>query len=342
MSALSDPRFWSVLGASALTTLVLARVASRMGWGDAPAPGTAERKLQLRAVPRVGAVALLVGLAFAPAWGDRLGPASATSRVLLGSGPLAFGMSMLAVVAVGAWDDRRAGGLAPLPKLGLQAAALAPLAVGFLLRAWADGPLVGIFGVLLFLGAGLLALNLTNTFDNADGAVASVAALGFAVPVPWVSAACLGFLPFNLDARLPWNRASRAPTAYLGDSGSYVIALLVLVVPGAWPVLWIPLLDLLRLSGVRLRAGSWPWIGDRRHLAHRLQARVRSPAAVAGILALLTLPGSLGSALAAGMPGALPGGLALSAVLYAVALALAPPGTAERPAGNGGPGLRAP
>ena len=195
MSALSDPRFWSVLGASALTTLVLARVASRMGWGDASAPGTAGRKLQLRAVPMVGAAALLVGLAFAPAWGDWLGSASVASRALLGSGPLAFGMSMLAVVAVGAWDDRRAGGLAPLPKLGLQAAALAPLAVGFLLRAWADGPLVGIFGVLLFLGAGLLALNLTNTFDNADGAVASVAALGFAVPVPWVSAACLGFLP---------------------------------------------------------------------------------------------------------------------------------------------------
>jgi len=325
MSALADPRFYLVLGVSALATLGLARVAGLVGWGDAPSAETAGRKLQRRAVPTVGGLAILVGLACAPPWGDGLGSLYRSS--LHGPdglfGLLGLATTILAVLVVGGWDDRRPGGLRPLTKLALQALALAPFAGAVFGRLWAES---GLAPALAFggfvVGAGLVALNVVNTFDNADGAVASVAAVAFAASAPWVSAALLGFLPFNLDARLPWNRASRAPTAYLGDSGSHLVGLLILLVPAAWPALWIPALDLARLCVVRLRAGSRPWIGDRRHLAHRLQARGLPPVAVAASLAGLALPGCLGSALAGRVPGALTGGLVLGALAFALTLAL--------------------
>jgi UDP-GlcNAc:undecaprenyl-phosphate GlcNAc-1-phosphate transferase len=47
-------------------------------------------------------------------------------------------------------------------------------------------------------------------------------------------------------------------------------------------VLSLPLFDLALVVGLRLREGHPPWVGDRRHLSHRLVRRgLRPPVAVA-------------------------------------------------------------
>jgi len=295
--------FWTLCGATWLGTLVLAWCARRVGWGDAATGPAAERKLQRLPVPPVGGLAILVSYA-----------------VFVGGDPEVWASGWMpllgAVFVVGLLDDAIAGGLEPWTKLLLLGLGIsAPL----LLTGGAADPV----GLALAVAVGLAATNVTNTFDNADGAVAAVAVVGFAFVEPVLVAVPLGFLVLNLDSAAPWRRGSAVPTAYLGDSGAYVLGLL-LVAHGAWPAFWIPLLDLLRLSVVRWRAGSRPWIGDRRHLAHRLQARGLPPSLVAANLAAMTVPGCLGVFLADGS-ALLPAlGLALGALIYVFAVRRTP------------------
>lgn len=296
--------------ASLVATGLFARLAPRVGWTDAPRGDDAARKRQRRAVPAVGGLAL--ALVLLP--GGALLEASpvAWGAVLPGEGVRA--LVLAAVLVVGALDDRRP--LAPGPKSLAQLAALAPLAVA------SEHPGAG----LALLALGFLALNVLNTFDNADGALALTSALGFAAVSLPVSAALLGFLPLNLDAARAANRASRAPTAYLGDAGAFLLATLVLWRPEAAGILWLPFLDLARLTWVRWRAGSRPWLGDRRHLAHRLEARGVSRPATAVLLAAIGLPAMLAvpAASATGRPDLCAAGLGLTALLFGVALWRAP------------------
>jgi UDP-GlcNAc:undecaprenyl-phosphate GlcNAc-1-phosphate transferase len=311
MSATPPTTLVAVFAASAVATLVFARLAPRLGWTDGPG---AARKPQLRPVPAVGGAALLVALAFAPgAWDS---PAPEALGPWLPERPWRLAALGL-VFALGTWDDLRP--LGPRDKFIGQILATLPLALGALER----GPAAALMPWGLALGA----LNLLNTFDNADGALTSLCLLGFLGPAPAVSAACLGFLPFNLDAARAANRASGAPSAYLGDAGAFVLALLVVLNPTAAGLLVLPALDLARLSWVRVRAGSRPWIGDRRHLAHRLAGRGLARGAVAALQASLALPAGLGVhralATGAGAPAVL--GCGLTAVGFALALAWARP-----------------
>lgn len=300
------------LCAGAALTWLFARLAPRVGWTDAPRGPDAARKLQGRAVPAVGGFALLcvlaagaeLGTSSAHLWGAYL-PEERVRTVVLA-----------AVFLVGALDDRRP--LAPGPKSLAQLAALAPLA----LANENAGPGAGLGLVVL----GFLCVNVLNTFDNADGAVASLCALGFAPVAPLASAAVLGFLPWNLDAARAANRASRAPTAYLGDAGAFLLATLVLFRPEAVGLLVLPFLDLARLTWVRWRAGSRPWLGDRRHLAHRLQARGLARPLTALLLAGIGAPAALGSAaaLARGSLTLGAGAVGLTTLLFLAALRLAP------------------
>ncbi len=282
---MSDPRLLVVAAITFAAAWVFSKLAPRLDWIDPP---TLERKLQLVAVPTVGGAALLVGLLFAP-FGEVLGPREGPWGLALPASPLVRTVGLLAVFAAGTLDDRYR--FSASRKLVLQIAALLPLAVQS-----------SCSGAFLMVGLGIVALNALNTFDNADGAVLAVASVGFASAAAACLAACLGLLPLNLDASRAGRRAAGAPTIYLGDAGANVLALLIVFHPLAWPALWIPLLDIIRLSVLRKRLGSRPWIGDRRHLAHRLEARGLSRATVALLLALLTLPGGLGCALADQFP----------------------------------------
>jgi cytidyltransferase-like protein len=309
VSAGGSARFVGVALAAALATLALARLARRIGWTDAAQGPDAARKLQLRPVPAVGGAALLLALACA---GES--PWSAAEAALWNDGlpaPAWRWAALALVFGVGLWDDRAR--LAPGAKALAQLAALAPLALGAgLAGRWSSA--------LWLLALGFLALNALNTFDNADGCLASLCALGFAPVAPLVTAASLGFLPLNLDAARHPER--RAPSAYLGDSGAFVLGFLVLVNPGAAGVLVLPLLDLARLSVARVRAGSRPWLGDRRHLAHRLAARGLGAPAVALLQCAIAAPACLLVARADTRLAL--AGCAATAVAFACALRAAP------------------
>ena len=128
----------------------------------------------------------------------------------------------------------------------------------------------------------------------------------------------LGFLPYNM-VRRSQPRSAELPRSYLGDSGSHALGLFVAAYPASWPVLALPLFDLARLSVVRLRAGTRPWIGDRRHLAHRFERAGFGQALVLTALLSIAAPAILGARL--GYPL---GGLAITALLFTVALGVRP------------------
>jgi UDP-N-acetylmuramyl pentapeptide phosphotransferase/UDP-N-acetylglucosamine-1-phosphate transferase len=177
--------------------------------------------------------------------------------------------------------------------------------------------------VLALVAGAVVAQNALNTFDNADGAATSLAALALSWPAPLFAAPLVAFLPFNF-ARPSARRA--LPKSILGDSGSHVLGMLILLTPAAWPALALPLLDLARLCVQRARLSHRPWVGDRRHLAHRLEFRGLGARQVALALLCAASPSIvLGWC---GARGALVGGVALgvlaTAALFAVLTRWAP------------------
>jgi UDP-N-acetylmuramyl pentapeptide phosphotransferase/UDP-N-acetylglucosamine-1-phosphate transferase len=320
--------------ASWVASLVLVFVWRRLGRGDAAEGAEAVRKLQRQAVPAVGglAIALSWGVLALSAW--RLGGAgweAARGAVTpqlpgLASADPALsawaGLSALSLALLVGWvDDERTGGLPPLAKLA--GAALCGVLLSLPCWTW-----MGVGGALgwtaTYALASILACSALNTFDNADGAAAGVSALGLGLLGSPLAAGVVGVWLLNLFAR----RRSPAgesgggdPVLYLGDSGSHLLGVAALVVPGAWPLLWLPLLDLLRVSLVRVGLGLLPWEGDRRHLAHRLQRLGLAPWAVVAALLGIAAPAVVWPT---------PQGFCLSLVLFLLAVG-ATRGVAEEP-----------
>jgi UDP-GlcNAc:undecaprenyl-phosphate GlcNAc-1-phosphate transferase len=263
--------------ASASTVLALSVVASRAGLTDDPSAAP-HRKLQARPVPAVGGAGILVGLGAI---------ACCSGTTLAGSGAW---IAVLLAFALGLFDDRIRGGLPPLLLiLGQSVVAATLLASGW--RVCGGEPTAALAASLL---AVLVALNAFNAFDNADGAATSLGILGFCFGSHLLAAPLIGFLPFNFVGN-PLQRGGPVPTAYLGNSGSHLLGILLLLDPVGRVALLLPVLDLLRVSFVRLAAGARPWVGDRRHLAHRLQRRGLSTPFVALILIVIALPALLGA-----------------------------------------------
>ncbi|MDP6518834.1 MAG: hypothetical protein QF411_02945 [Planctomycetota bacterium] len=204
---------------------------------------------------------------------------------------------------------------------------------------------------LLWAGAGLLVGVSVATFDHADGLAAGLGALALWAPAPVLAAACLGFVPWNFSWRRrifkPGTEASAAqqatagrppyseaaPPAYLGNAGSSLLGAWILLTPAAWPALIVPVVDLVRVSHLRMMAGRRPWSGDRCHLGHRLLACGFTPLPVALMCAAATLPAVLTPILRPSSPLFLAGGLAASLGAYVFLLVisprLAPDGSAE-------------
>ncbi len=294
-----------------LVTPCAAALARRAGWLDRSEGGARSRKLQARPVPPVGGVVLFLGLA-------------ATSVALRASGghwdatiaawidPRAGAATLGCACLAGALDDFLRGGLRPLHKLLLQALAALPAALSlFLHRLPAGAPEAALSAIALVVAA-VVAQNAFNTFDNADGATTSLSILALAFHAPVFAGPLLGFLPWNLNARRS-EGARATPTAYLGDAGSHMLGILLLLVPAAWPVFALPLFDLLRVSMRRLSVGSRPWVGDRRHLAHRLAHAGHCPRSVCALLLAVALP-------CLARPGLV--GLGLTCLFFGLAVAL--------------------
>lgn len=266
-------------GVALVVTIPLIRLARSMGWVDGPGGADAERKLQGRAVPVVGGTAILIGLcALEMGEGVSLGDPIFVDHA---SGLMFEGTSawppLLAAFLLGLIDDLKLGGLRPAHKL------IGQVGIGFVVACSVFGPL-HLLNTLLCLLLVPVCLNAWNTFDNADGAATGVGAIALLSVGSPAAAPLLGFLGWNIRPR------AEAP-AYLGDSGSHLVGCLVLLHPGAWPIMALPLFDLIRVACLRVLEGSAPWQGDRRHLAHRLQRCGLAPLQVALCLwALAALP----------------------------------------------------
>lgn len=290
------------------TVLALSTVASRAGLADDPSVAP-RRKLQAQPVPAVGGAGILVGL----------GAVEVLSRgSVLGSGAW---IALLLAFGLGLCDDRIRGGLRPLALLlGQSIVALALVASGW--RVCGGDPAAALAASFL---AVLVAVNAVNTFDNADGAATAVGIVGLSFGSFLLAAPLLGFLPWNLLGR-PLSRGGPVPVAYLGNSGSCLLGVLLLLDPVGRAALLLPVLDLLRLSFARLAAGSRPWIGDRRHLAHRFQKAGCPRSLVVIALVAIAAPSVLGAAASRvqGTAASLALGAAGSILLFGAAVRLSP------------------
>jgi UDP-N-acetylmuramyl pentapeptide phosphotransferase/UDP-N-acetylglucosamine-1-phosphate transferase len=273
----------------ALATWLLILLAPRVGLVD-DARDAPDRKSHARAVPLVGGLAIAAAVVGAwscsePFFGRSFLGGEVVPGVSFRSGSVLLALAL--ALATGLCDDLAPRGLSPLAKLLGQTAAGLALSGGLVLAdaAAGGGELAHLWPRVLCVVAAVAAQNAANTFDNADGALVTVAGVGFlGAPIPL--GATLAFLPFNLLRR----KGSATPFAWLGDSGAHFLGILLLSTPVAWAALVLPSLDLLRVCVLRLRAGVPVWRGDRRHLAHALAARGLAPAAVALLLALLAAP----------------------------------------------------
>jgi UDP-GlcNAc:undecaprenyl-phosphate/decaprenyl-phosphate GlcNAc-1-phosphate transferase len=277
---------WGALiafGVVVLLTPAVGGMARLLGVVDRAEDG---RRPSLRGVPRLGGLALFLGifvpsLAFLPLGGEMRG-------VLLGAA---------VATTVGAVDDFR--GLRWWEKLAGQAGAAAiPTGFGVWVHTFTF-PLVGVHDLPAAVGIpltviGIVALmNMVNFLDGLDGLAAGVCAISAgsfcvldlslgsndaanaAVLTAIVFGACAGFLRHNFyPARI-----------FMGDSGALLLgftlatvsvqgllktaALATLVLPLL--VLAVPLIDTSFVVAKRLKHGQPIFLADRGHLHHRFE-----------------------------------------------------------------------
>jgi len=269
--------FALLLAAASIPPLVW--LAPRLGLTDQPGP----RKVHLTPIPRVGGVAMAVGI---------LVPVLTTQPL---SGPLTgFIAGALTLLAFGVWDDRA--------NLDYRAK-FAGQIIAVLLCMWLGGvridsitidhrlPLPESLSAVLtfvFLVGVTNAVNLADGLDGLAGglsllclsAIALLAAVsgnGMVVALALIECgAILGFLRYN----------THPAQIFMGDSGSqllgYSIGTLAILatqgegtsVSAAIPLLLLglPILDTFAVMWQRMRAGRSPFSPDRNHLHHKLLA----------------------------------------------------------------------
>jgi UDP-GlcNAc:undecaprenyl-phosphate GlcNAc-1-phosphate transferase len=266
------------------------------------------------------ATPLLGGVAVALATGLGLSCAVLLTGAGFGAGLGALAVGGTVILVAGLIDDVR--GLAAGRKFAWQIAAAAGAGVTLallgvrldLFLAWPRLPMVALTVAWV--------VGITNAFNLSDnmnglcaglGAIAALALavlnlqsgeIGVAAAAAALGGACIGFLPYN------WPRAS----IFLGDTGSMFIgfSLAALSVMGVYtrgatiPViavysplflLAVPLLDSLLVVVLRLRIRHPPWVGDRRHISHRLVRRGMHPASAVATLWAAAAASSLGAML---------------------------------------------
>jgi UDP-GlcNAc:undecaprenyl-phosphate/decaprenyl-phosphate GlcNAc-1-phosphate transferase len=312
---------------SALLVPVSKRLAARFGVLDAPGP----RKVHAEPTPRLGGLAVFVAFTAVVLAGYVLRPTLATlpaAQSVLGSALdvlqeaykvegklLALFIGSVIAFAVGLTDDVMGARFPAIVKaIGQVLAALVLIAAdvrtSFLPYEW-----MNIVVTLVWL------VGITNAFnllDNMDGLCAGVAfvASGVLLINAWsrgelfislilvaFMGSLLGFLVFN------WNPAS----VFLGDCGSHFIGFLMgsltlldryvgtassTLFPVLMPVLVlaVPILDTATVVFIRVREGRPIYVGDRRHLSHRLEALGLSTRVSVLVIYLATFCLGLGAA----------------------------------------------
>jgi UDP-GlcNAc:undecaprenyl-phosphate GlcNAc-1-phosphate transferase len=319
-----------------LTTGAARRLARRIG---AITP-VRERDVHTVPIPRLGGVAMYLGIAFALLTASRISffdpifERQAVYIVLLSAG---------AVCLLGVFDDLWQ--LDAVTKLAGQALASGLMAWQGIQLVSLPLPMFGTFipsqGVLIVLTvvAIVVTINAVNFVDGLDGLAAGIVAIAgsaflvyayilttttqadysslAALIAAALVGACLGFLPHNFNpARI-----------FMGDSGSMLIGLLLAtctmtitaqvqpkvlddakIVPAFMPlllplaVLALPLIDLGLAVIRRTRAGKMPWQPDKMHLHHRMLGLGHSHARAVLILYFWTATVGFGVAMFALVP----------------------------------------
>jgi UDP-GlcNAc:undecaprenyl-phosphate/decaprenyl-phosphate GlcNAc-1-phosphate transferase len=275
-------RFLVALGVVLLLTPAVGRVARVLGVVDEPLD---RRRVHLAAVPRLGGLALFLGLfVSALAFLNLDGP---YRGILLGAA---------LATTVGMADDFR--GLPWWGKLGGQfAAAAIPVYYGVDIDRFTF-PIVGIHDLPGWLAAGLAfvwivaIMNMVNFLDGLDGLAAGVCGISgitfaiialslnkpeAAVLSAIVAGICLGFLRHNFyPARI-----------FMGDSGALLLGFVLATVSIQgllktaatvalfFPllVLAVPILDTSFVVARRLKHGEKLYLPDQAHLHHRFLRR---------------------------------------------------------------------
>jgi len=324
-----------VLLVSALVTYLTTGAARRLARRIGAITAVRERDVHTVPIPRLGGVAMYLGMAVALLTASRIpffGPVYENRSVYI------VLLSAGGVCLLGVLDDLWQ--LDAVTKLAGQS-----LAAG--LMAWQGIQLVSvpiIFGtfipsqsvlILLTVIAIVVTINAVNFVDGLDGLAAGIVAIAASAffiysylltqdstPTDYSSlasliaaaliGACLGFLPHNFNpARI-----------FMGDSGSMLIGLMLAtmtvaitgkvqpsvlaqstIVPAFLPlvlplaVLALPLIDLLLAVVRRTRAGKMPWQPDKMHLHHRMLGLGHSHARAVLILYFWTATVGFGVAL---------------------------------------------
>lgn len=284
--------FWLLTIALAgwLTTYLLTGIARRLGeWlgvVDRPRPG----EVQVRAVPRSGGYAMLVGLWVALATMLMLRPAEVRANPSDDVKLLGAILGTLALLPLAILDDRRR--LGPAPQLiGQIVVAAIPVAFGLRLESiaspfgpatplpeWLDVPLT------LFWIVGMInAVNLIDVMDGLAAGIAAVAALVLFLRSFWFEQYSIAVLPLALLACLLGflPRNFHPAQVFMGSSGALLLGYWLAVtsviggakVGTAFVVLGLPILDTAWVILRRLSQGRSPFYGgDQEHLPHRLHA----------------------------------------------------------------------
>jgi UDP-GlcNAc:undecaprenyl-phosphate GlcNAc-1-phosphate transferase len=266
----------SMVATMALIPLLM-RVSTHLGMLDQPEP----RKVHDTPIPRVGGLAILVGMLLP------LIALQTLPRPIVG-----ILVGVLIVVTEGVWDDRH-----PLDyrsKFTAQfVAAIAVVLIGgieiqrivlfseWLLPQWISFPLT-----VFVLVALTNAINLADGLDGLAGGIAFLccAALGVLaygtgnMPAVFLAVALcgalIGFLRFN----------THPATVFMGDGGSQLLGLSTAslavfvtqnensIISATTPLflLAVPIIDTIYVTLARVRLGRSPFVADRNHLHHRL------------------------------------------------------------------------
>lgn len=293
--------------AAMVVTLVATPVVRRIAISVGAITAVRERDVHTTPTPRLGGVAIWLGLAIAVAVGSQI---DYFNPIFAGISPWAIVLGSAVVCLLGAADDiwdldwltKLVGQALAAVLLAWQGVQLFTLPIAGLVVA---APSTWLFISVLVI---LVAMNAVNFVDGLDGLAAgmiAISATAFFVYTYLLAqstnaatyannasfilvalvGACLGFLPYN------FHRAS----IFMGDSGSMVLGLVIagaaIVVTGqidpaqvdtaqTFPVflpmllpvvvLLLPLLDMGTAVVRRLSKGQSPFAADRMHLHHRL------------------------------------------------------------------------
>ena len=306
-------RFVFYLGAGILSagvTYGLSVLIQRLGMKYRLYPKIRERDVHKRPTPRLGGIAMFLGMLVTFAVASQL---PQFHLIFVKPGPiLAILGAAFIVVAIGVADD--------LWDLDWTTKLVGQILAAFLL-AWQGVQLTTLpisggvvqlssySGLIITVLAVVLVMNAVNFIDGLDGLVAGVAIIANGVffvysyilanqigqteyfnLASFITAAligaCVGFLPLN------WHPAK----LFMGDAGSMLVGLMMAtsaisvtgsvdvasiqfsrqLVPAFIPILLpfailiVPLLDFCLAILRRLRAGKSPFSADRKHLHHRL------------------------------------------------------------------------